>query len=354
YYCMIYNSETVHVFDIALDIDGNTTNGYAGPWQNFGADYMIEIYLDSDGCSSDLFYSPVEIVKWNGDDANGWNWSIVSVEPEFCQSSPRSYSGNFKCIEGKVRYSGVFAKPDSIKAGVLAQNNEWDTNGIIPQVNIGDSVSHDAMLSVKVIEQDTLYINHNGLEYCASVPNKTATLLKSTLYPDNIVLPHTINYYGENYNVEMTPDMLYFMNTDIKSLEMQEGWTEVGASVFRNCSYLESVELPSTMQSIGYCCFWGCTHLNKVVVKAQVPPTIDATSFYGMDLQTPVYVPDASVAAYKADALWGLFNIQPMSNMSQGIHNATMDTKVTKRIVNGQLLIERDGKKYNAQGVEMK
>ncbi len=36
------------------------------------------------------------------------------------------------------------------------------------------------------------------------------------------------------------------------------------------------------------------------------------------------------------------------------IDNTAVDAKAVKRIVNGQLLIERDGKTFNAQGIEVK
>jgi hypothetical protein len=37
-----------------------------------------------------------------------------------------------------------------------------------------------------------------------------------------------------------------------------------------------------------------------------------------------------------------------------GVDNITVEGKAVKRMVNGQLLIEREGKVYNALGAEMK
>ena len=42
------------------------------------------------------------------------------------------------------------------------------------------------------------------------------------------------------------------------------------------------------------------------------------------------------------------------TNPSTALDNTAVDAKTTKRIVDGQLLIERDGKTFNAQGVEVK
>lgn len=46
--------------------------------------------------------------------------------------------------------------------------------------------------------------------------------------------------------------------------------------------------------------------------------------------------------------------VNVISNDPTAIDNTTVEAKATKRIVNGQLLIERDGKLYNATGAEVK
>jgi hypothetical protein len=44
-----------------------------------------------------------------------------------------------------------------------------------------------------------------------------------------------------------------------------------------------------------------------------------------------------------------VFEVDP----STGVDNTTTDGKAVKRMVNGQLLIEREGKVYNALGAEV-
>ena len=53
-----------------------------------------------------------------------------------------------------------------------------------------------------------------------------------------------------------------------------------------------------------------------------------------------------------ADFVYCMREFVPSS--ATAIDNTAVDAKATKRIVNGQLLIERDGKAFNALGVEVK
>jgi hypothetical protein len=49
--------------------------------------------------------------------------------------------------------------------------------------------------------------------------------------------------------------------------------------------------------------------LTEVVVKATTPPTLDATAWSGASALASIYVPDASVEAYKAATNWSNSNI---------------------------------------------
>lgn len=82
--------------------------------------------------------------------------------------------------------------------------------------------------------------------------------------------------------------------------------------------------------------------------------TIPASDvFVGVNPNIPVYVPDEVVNEYK-NSPWGEFftNILPIS--STALDNTSVDTKAIKRIMNGQLLIQRDEKIYTLQGQEVK
>jgi hypothetical protein len=137
----------------------------------------------------------------------------------------------------------------------------------------------------------------------------------------------------------------------LEHLNIPEGVTEVGDAAFYGCTYLEDMTLPSTVQEIGDNGFALCAKLQKIHVKATTPPTIKAKTFFDVNRSIPVYVPEGAVDAYKDDPYWSEFNILSEENGLETIIDPTASTK--KIIYNGQLIILRDGVKYNAQGARL-
>ena len=137
----------------------------------------------------------------------------------------------------------------------------------------------------------------------------------------------------------------------LQNLTIPEGVTEVGDAAFYGCTYLEDMVLPSTIQEIGDNGFALCAKLQKIHVEATTPPTIQAKTFFDVNRQIPVYVPDNAVEAYKADPYWQEFNIIGKSNAPSAVDNISSPNADTHKLLhNGQLLILRDGKTYTITG----
>jgi hypothetical protein len=88
---------------------------------------------------------------------------------------------------------------------------------------------------------------------------------------------------------------------------------------------------------------------------AETPPTLGTNAFFKVSTQIPVYVPCESLANYQSAEGWSYFtNIQCMPEDESAVDNVhSQSTNVQKLIRNGHLLIIRDGKTYNAQGVRL-
>lgn len=82
---------------------------------------------------------------------------------------------------------------------------------------------------------------------------------------------------------------------------------------FQDCASLETVMLPSTLTSMGKATFLRCTALQWVVCPCITPPTIENNSF--QNTTCTIYVPDASVDAYKSATNWNSLSarIKPIS-----------------------------------------
>jgi hypothetical protein len=88
--------------------------------------------------------------------------------------------------------------------------------------------------------------------------------------------------------------------------------TSIENYTFSYCSRLTEITIPEGVTSIGDEAFFYCESLATIICKATTPPTI-GTTFNSMHESIPVYVPEASVEAYKAAEGWSDFeNIVPI------------------------------------------
>ncbi len=111
-------------------------------------------------------------------------------------------------------------------------------------------------------------------------------------------------------------------NYALKSLEIPEGVEEIGDATFYGCAYLEDITLPSTVQNIGDNSFALCNKVKRMEVKAVIPPTIEAKTFFDVNRNIPVIVPEGARDAYANDEYWGEFINVIESDEETKIENA--------------------------------
>lgn len=131
-----------------------------------------------------------------------------------------------------------------------------------------------------------------------------------------------------------------------------EGVTNIGKAAFYGCAYLSEVTLPASMQALGDNAFALCSMMQKLTVNAVVPPTIEDKTFEQVSTDMPVYVPEVSVPAYKADQYWGRMNIIGAETAVENINSDA--AAIRKQMIDGKLFIIRDGKTYSVQGQELR
>ena len=77
-----------------------------------------------------------------------------------------------------------------------------------------------------------------------------------------------IDYYGPN---ECNP--WSWLSDSIKIIEIAEGVTSIGSNAFRNCSQLDSIILPSTLEWIGDNAFRNCGNLKSIMLPSRLKET---------------------------------------------------------------------------------
>lgn len=82
------------------------------------------------------------------------------------------------------------------------------------------------------------------------------------------------------------------------------GTNSESQGTFQGCRNLKYVILPETLISMGVYEFYNTTSMLALVIKAQVPPTIASSTFTGLGAQCTIFVPLASLDAYKTAGNW--------------------------------------------------
>lgn len=92
----------------------------------------------------------------------------------------------------------------------------------------------------------------------------------------------------------------------LSSVTIPNGVTTIGNNAFYSCSGLTSVTIPNGVTSIDKSAFYNCSGLTSVTVLAATPPTLGAFVFNNTN-DCPIYVPSASVNAYKSATNWSSY-----------------------------------------------
>lgn len=98
---------------------------------------------------------------------------------------------------------------------------------------------------------------------------------------------------------------------NLKHVTIPDSVTSIGPCAFRACTGMKSLIIGKGVTIIDYYAFGGCNSLEDIVCKAITPPAMPASGGYPQftDYATPVlYVPAASLEAYRASEYWGKFN----------------------------------------------
>ncbi|MBP5476718.1 MAG: leucine-rich repeat domain-containing protein [Paludibacteraceae bacterium] len=132
----------------------------------------------------------------------------------------------------------------------------------------------------------------------------------------------------------------------------------IGASAFEGCLGLTSIVIPGSVTSIGASAFAHCYYLESVTFESAVPPTIGYNAFLycTCDFIVPCGCKDAYMAALGVDAE----RVKENCDIETGVEATFTDKDdshigkpARKFMENGILFIERNGKVYTPQGVEL-
>lgn len=112
-------------------------------------------------------------------------------------------------------------------------------------------------------------------------------------------------------NVTDIPFGIFTNNTNLTSISVPDGVETINYSAFSGCTALTSFTIPESVTLIYDSAFTGCSSLNSITVLPSNPPTLqdwdDTSNIFANTNNCPIYVPAASVEAYKTADGWSDF-----------------------------------------------
>ena len=200
--------------------------------------------------------------------------------------------------------------------------------------------------------------------FAVSSDNPNYTVTDNALFnKDKTVLmyypaAHSRTSYTVPQSVTEIGDGAFVAASNLTELILPNQLETIGIEGLENCSALTEITLPASLQSLGDWAMFGCTALTQIVTQATTPPTATTSTFNEVPKTIPVYIPAGTLEAYQSALGWKEFtNIQSIPG-TEGIEQPTSDSslkgRANKVLRDGVLLIERNGKTYNAQGAEVR
>lgn len=164
--------------------------------------------------------------------------------------------------------------------------------------NVGNYIFQacSSLTSIKIDKRNRAYDSRNN---CNAIIETNDNILiagcRTTKIPNSV----EILDYGS-----------YSELTDIYVIKIPYGVTIIKGSAFENCRDLVSVEISSSVVQIGDDAFKGCNNLSTITCLAKTPPKIRTNILPSKSDQVTIYVPCASIQAYKDNQHWRQYNIQ--------------------------------------------
>ena len=103
-------------------------------------------------------------------------------------------------------------------------------------------------------------------------------------------------------------DWAFYGCTSLTSVTIPNSVTSIGDRAFSECDSLTSITIPDSVTSIEAYAFYDCTALKDIYCKPTTPPVGDLNMFGYNASGRKIYVPRASVDAYKSASYWSYYS----------------------------------------------
>ena len=215
---------------------------------------------------------------------------IISLDPASGTLGLGNSSNSTTVIGGSTNYRYILYKAEVGQRVTSIGNQAFYNCYALSSISIPSSVTS---------------IGNNAFYYCyalssVTIPNSVTSIegyaFQNCYALSSIVIPSSVTSIGT-----------YAFNAcyTLSSVTIPSGVTSIGDYAFRNCPSLSSISIPSSVTSIADGAFALCSFMKEYHFKRTTPPTLGGTAvFSSIPSDCIIYVPAASLAAYKSATNW--------------------------------------------------
>ena len=287
----------------AISVHGNTS-GYENGTTKTG-DIAVNAYKDDNGKFYALL-SPTTLnesetflsVTVKADDSDDTKELLVKGIPAL--SASNSYTYALTVGKNMITISSVTVDNWDDGGSVIADNGEGEAE---EQNNPKVDKNNNSITTYKegqIAENTQLIADAIGTDGSLAIQgpmneNDIAALKKYMTDNTNATLSLDLT----DAILASIPDLAFSQIKGLVSIELPEGLTKIGTfngNVFYECTGLESVTFPSTLEEMAFSSFFGCTNLETIDLSKTKVASIEAALFHDCSSLTSVsFGPETSV-----------------------------------------------------------
>ena len=128
----------------------------------------------------------------------------------------------------------------------------------------------------------------------------------------------------ECINLESVADEFFKDCKKLQTIDLPSTIKTIGKQAFYGCALLDDVVIPAGVTAIGEAAFSNCGALRSITFLSETPATLGNNVFADLSADYVIYVPEAAVETYKAAWTQYANHIQTVSSKHTGIFEVTL------------------------------
>ena len=178
-------------------------------------------------------------------------WSLTSITIPHSVTSIGEYA--FEGCDALTIYCEASSKPSGWTSG-------WEESCPVVWDCNNNDVADDGNI---------YYISEDNIRY-ALKDGEAAIAKQSTALSGKIVLPESIDYNGNTYNVTSMEYGAFKRCNLLGNIAIPDSITSISNSAFAGCNSLTSITIPDSIINIGKEAFWDCSSLTSITIPDSV------------------------------------------------------------------------------------